>query len=156
VLQNLSNHKNLGIHTELFYYGAVEMVKQGRLACGRKTFHPGNIIAGLMFGSMRLYDFVDNNPIIELHPTNFVKNSFHIAHNDKIVSVNSANSVDLTGQLCADSIGTRLYSNVGGQLHFARDAGRSNGGMSFIAFLSTARMAQPCALCRCWRLAPAS
>lgn len=139
VLQNLTNHKDLGIHTELFSDGVVEMVERGVITCRRKTFHPGKIIAGFLFGSKRLYDFVDNNPIIELHPTDYVNNPFHIAQNDKMVSINSAIAVDLTGQVCADSIGTRLYSGVGGQLDFVRGAGRSKGGMPFIAFLSTAK-----------------
>jgi acetyl-CoA hydrolase len=139
VLQNLTNHKDLGIHTELFSDGVVEMVERGVITCRRKTFHPGKIIAGFLFGSKRLYDFVDNNPIIELHPTDYVNNPFHIAQNDKMVCINSAISVDLTGQVCADSIGTRLYSGVGGQLDFVRGASRSKGGMPFIAFLSTAK-----------------
>jgi acetyl-CoA hydrolase len=139
VLQNLTNHKDLGIHTELFSDGVVEMVERGVITCRRKTFHPGKIIAGFLFGSQRLYDFVNNNPIIELHPTDYVNNPFNIAQNDKMVCINSAISVDLTGQVCADSIGTRLYSGVGGQLDFVRGAGRSKGGMPFIAFLSTAK-----------------
>ncbi len=139
VLQNLTNHKDLGIHTELFSDGVVDMVERGVITCRRKTFHPGKIIAGFLFGSKRLYDFVDNNPIIELHPTDYVNNPFHIAQNDKMVSINSAIAVDLTGQVCADSIGTRFYSGVGGQLDFVRGAGRSKGGMPFIAFLSTAK-----------------
>ncbi len=139
VLQNLTNHKDLGIHTELFSDGVVEMVERGVITCRRKTFHPGKVIAGFLFGSKRLYDFVDNNPIIELHPTDYVNNPFHIAQNDKMVCINSAISVDLTGQVCADSIGTRLYSGVGGQLDFVRGASRSKGGMPFIAFLSTAK-----------------
>lgn len=139
VLQNLANHKDLGIHTELFSDGVVEMVERGVITCRRKTLHPGKIIAGFLFGSQRLYDFVDNNPIIELHPTDYVNNPFLIAQNEKMVSINSAIAVDLTGQVCADSIGTRLYSGVGGQLDFVRGAGRSKGGMPFIAFLSTAK-----------------
>lgn len=139
VLQNLTNHKDLGVHTELFSDGVVDMVETGVITCRRKTFHPGKIIAGFLFGSKRLYDFVDNNPIIELHPTDYVNNPFNIMQNDKMVSINSALSVDLTGQVCADSIGARLYSGVGGQLDFVRGAGRSKGGMPIIAFLSTAK-----------------
>lgn len=139
VLQNLTNHKDLGIHTELFSDGVVEMVERGVITCRRKTFHPGKIIAGFLFGSQRLYEFVNNNPIIELHPTDYVNNPFNIMQNDKMVCINSAISVDLTGQVCADSIGTRLYSGVGGQLDFVRGAARSKGGMPFIAFLSTAK-----------------
>ena len=139
VLQNLTNHKDLGIHSELFSDGVVEMVERGVITCARKSFHPGKIVAGFLFGSRRLYEFVDNNPIIELHPTDYVNDPFNIARNDKMVSINSALAVDLTGQVCADSIGTRLYSGVGGQLDFVRGAARSKGGMPIIAFLSTAR-----------------
>ena len=139
VLQNLTNHKDLGIHSELFSDGVVEMVEQGVITCARKTFHPGKIIAGFLFGSKRLYEFVDNNPIIELHPTDYVNDPFNIAQNNQMVSINSALAVDLTGQVCADSIGPRLYSGVGGQLDFTRGAARSKGGMPIIAFLSTAK-----------------
>ena len=139
VLQNLGNHKDLGIHSELFSDGVVEMVEQGIITCARKTFHPGKIIAGFLFGSKRLYEFVNNNPIIELHPTDYVNDPFNIAQNNQMVSINSALAVDLTGQVCADSIGSRLYSGVGGQLDFTRGAARSKGGMPIIAFLSTAK-----------------
>lgn len=139
VLQNLGNHKDLGVHTELFSDGVVDMVERGVITCRRKTFHPGKIVAGFLFGSKRLYDFVDNNPIIELHPTDYVNNPFNIAQNDNMISINSALSVDLTGQVCADSIGPRLYSGVGGQLDFVRGAARSKGGKPIIAFLSTAK-----------------
>ncbi|MFZ2488582.1 MAG: acetyl-CoA hydrolase/transferase C-terminal domain-containing protein [Anaerolineae bacterium] len=139
VLQNLGNHKDLGVHTELFSDGVVDMVERGVITCRRKTFHPGKIVAGFLFGSKRLYDFVDNNPIIELHPTDYVNNPFNIAQNDNMISINSALSIDLTGQVCADSIGPRLYSGVGGQLDFVRGAARSKGGKPIIAFLSTAK-----------------
>jgi acetyl-CoA hydrolase len=139
VLQNLTNHKDLGIHSELFSDGVVEMVEQGVITCSRKTFHPGKIVAGFLFGSKRLYEFVNNNPIIELHPTDYVNDPFNIAQNNQMVSINSALAIDLTGQVCADSIGPRLYSGVGGQLDFTRGAARSRGGMPIIAFLSTAK-----------------
>ena len=139
VLQNLTNHKDLGVHTELFSDGVVDMVERGVITCRKKTFHPGKIVAGFLFGSQRLYNFVHDNPIIELHPTDYVNNPFNIAQNEKMVSINSAISVDLTGQVCADSIGSRLYSGVGGQVDFVRGAARSKGGMPIIAFLSTAQ-----------------
>jgi acetyl-CoA hydrolase len=139
VLRNLTNHKDLGIHTELFSDGVIDMVELGIVTCARKTFHPGKIVAGFLFGSQRLYDFVDNNPIIELHPTDYVNNPFNIALNDNMVSINSAIQVDLTGQVCADSIGPLFYSGVGGQVDFIRGAARSKGGKPIIAFLSTAR-----------------
>lgn len=139
VLQNLGSHKDLGIHTELFSDGIVSMVEAGVITCARKTFHPGKIIAGFLFGTKQLYDFVHNNPIIELHPTDYVNDPFNIAQNENMVAINSALQVDLTGQVCADSIGPRIYSGVGGQVDFIRGAARSKGGLPIIAFLSTAR-----------------
>lgn len=139
VLQNLGNHKDLGVHTELFSDGVIDMFEAGVITCARKTFHPGKIVAGFLFGSKRLYEFVHNNPIIELHPTDYVNDPFNIAQNDRMVAINSALQVDLTGQVCADSIGPRFYSGVGGQLDFIRGAARSKGGLPIIAFLSTAK-----------------
>jgi len=139
VLRNLSNHKDLGVHTELFSDGVIDMVDTGVITCSKKSFHPGKIIAGFLFGSKRLYDFVHNNPIIELHPTDYVNDPFNIAQNDNMVAINSAIQVDLTGQVCADSIGPRIYSGVGGQVDFIRGAARSKGGLPIIAFLSTAQ-----------------
>ena len=139
VLQNLGTHKDLGIHTELFSDGVIDMVEAGVITCARKTFHPGKIVAGFSFGSERLYQFVHNNPIIELHPTDYVNDPFNIAQNEKMVSINSALQVDLTGQVCADTMGPHFYSGVGGQVDFIRGAARSKGGLPIIALLSTAR-----------------
>ncbi len=139
VLQNLGQHKDLGVHTELFSDGVIDMVEAGVITCARKTFHPGKIISGFLFGSQRLYEFAHNNPIIELHPTDYVNDPFNIAKNEKMVAINSALQVDLTGQVCADSIGPRIYSGVGGQVDFIRGAARSKGGLPIIAFLSTAK-----------------
>ncbi len=139
VLKNLENHKDLGVHTELFSDGVIDMVEAGVITCTRKTFHPGKVIAGFLFGSQRLYEFVHNNPIIELHPTDYVNDLFNIAQNEKMIAINSALQVDLTGQVCADSIGSRFYSGVGGQVDFIRGAARSKGGKPIIAFLSTAK-----------------
>lgn len=139
VLKNLGNHKDLGVHTELFSDGVIDMVEAGVITCARKTFHPGKMISGFLFGSQRLYDFAHNNPIIELHPTDYVNDPFNIAQNDKMVAINSALQVDLTGQVCADSIGPRIFSGVGGQVDFIRGAARSKGGLPIIAFLSTAK-----------------
>ncbi len=142
VLKNLGNHKDLGIHTELFSDGVIDMVEKGVITCARKTFHPGKIVAGFLFGTKRLYEFVNNNPMIELHPTGYVNDPFNIAQNDKMVAINSALQVDLTGQVCADSIGPRFYSGVGGQIDFIRGAARSKGGLPIVAFLSTAKGGQ--------------
>lgn len=139
VLKNLTGHKDLGVHTELFSDGIVDMVEAGVITCARKSFHSGKIIAGFLFGSKRLYDFVHNNPIIELHPSDYVNDPFNIAQNDDMVAINSALQVDLTGQVCADSIGPRFYSGVGGQVDFIRGASRSEGGLPIIAMLSTAK-----------------
>ncbi len=139
VLTKLHNHKHIGVHTELFSDGVVNLVEAGVITNERKTFHPGKIIAGFLFGTQRLYNFVDDNPIVELHPTEYVNDPFNIAQNEKMVAINSAIEVDLTGQVCADSIGTRFYSGVGGQVDFVRGAARSRGGMPIIALPSTAK-----------------
>ncbi len=139
VLSNLRNHRDLGVHSELFSDGVIDLVEAGVITCARKTFHPGKMVAGFLFGSERLYRFVDNNPLIELHPTDYVNDPFNIAQNEKMVAINSAIEVDLTGQVCADSMGTQLYSGVGGQIDFIRGSARSKGGVPIIAFLSTAK-----------------
>ncbi len=139
VLQNLGSHKDLGIHTELFSDGVIDMVQQGVITCSNKTFHPGKIVAGFLFGTKKLYDFIHNNPIIELHPTDYVNDPFNIAQNNAMVAINSAVEIDLTGQVCADSMGPQFYSGVGGQVDFIRGAARSKGGLPIIAVLSTAR-----------------
>lgn len=139
VLKSLGHHKDLGIHTELFSDGVIDMVEMGVITCAQKSFHPGKIIAGFVFGSQRLYEFIHNNPLIELHPTDYVNDPYNIAQNDKMVAINSALQIDLTGQVCADSIGTYFYSGVGGQVDFIRGAARSKGGLPIIAFLSTAK-----------------
>jgi acetyl-CoA hydrolase len=139
VLQNLNNHKDLGIHTELFSDGVVSLFEQGIITCSRKTFHPGKMIAGFLFGSQQLYHFVDNNAIVELHPTDYVNDPFKIAQNENMVAINAALQVDLTGQVCADSIGPVFYSGVGGQLDFIRGAARSKGGLPIIALPATAK-----------------
>lgn len=139
VLQKLRNHKHLGVHSELFSDGVVDLVEAGVITNERKTFHPGKIVAGFVLGTQRLYNFIDDNPVVELHPTEYINDPFNIARNDRMVSINSAIQVDLTGQVCADSIGTKFYSGVGGQVDFVRGAARSKGGMPIIAFPSTAK-----------------
>jgi acetyl-CoA hydrolase len=139
VLQYLEDKKDLGIHTELFSDGVMRLIQLGVINNERKTLHTGKIIAGFILGSSTLYDFVDDNPIVELHPTEYVNDPFVIAQNEKMVSINSAIEVDLTGQVCADSIGPKLYSGVGGQLDFVYGAARSQDGKPIIALPSTAR-----------------
>ncbi|MCJ7512309.1 MAG: hypothetical protein MUO23_04995 [Anaerolineales bacterium] len=140
VLGFLESKRDLGIHTELFSDGVMNLVNRGVITNERKTLHPGKIIAGFIIGTRKLYSFVDDNPIVELHPTEYVNDPFIIAQNDRMVSINSAIEVDLTGQVCADSIGPKLYSGVGGQVDFVYGASRSKGGRPIIALPSTATM----------------
>jgi len=139
VLHFLYDKKDLGVHTELFSDGVMDLVEAGVITNARKTLHPGKIIAGFILGTRRLYEWVDDNPLIELHPTEYVNDPFVIAQNERQVAINSAIEVDLTGQVCADSIGPRLYSGVGGQLDFIYGASRSKGGVPIIALPSTAK-----------------
>jgi acetyl-CoA hydrolase len=138
VLTRLGTHKDLGIHTELFSDGIVDLIGRGVITGERKTLHPGKVIAGFVLGTQLLYDFIHDNPVIELHPQDYVNDPFVIAQNARMVAINSAIEVDLTGQVCADSIGPRLYSGVGGQLDFIYGASRSTGGIPVIALPSTA------------------
>ncbi len=139
VLQFLFHKKDLGVHTELFSDSVIDLVEAGVLTNARKTLHPGKIVAGFMLGSRRLYEWANNNPLIELHRTEYVNDPFIIAQNERQVAINSAIEVDLTGQVCADSIGTKLYSGVGGQFDFIYGASRSKGGVPVIALPSTAK-----------------
>lgn len=137
VLKYLHHKKDLGVHSELFSDGVIDLVNTGVLTNARKTLHPGKIIAGFMLGTKALYDWADDNPLIELHRTEYVNDPFVIAQNERMVAINSAIEVDLTGQVCADSIGPKLYSGVGGQLDFIYGASRSKGGVPIIALPST-------------------
>lgn len=140
VLHQLTNHKHLGVHTEMFSDGVIGLVESGVIDGEMKSLHPGKIIAGFMLGTKKLYDFVDDNPIFEMHPTEYVNDPFVIAENDHMVSINSAIEIDLTGQVCSDSIGSRLYSGVGGQVDFTYGASRSKDGIPIIALPSTANI----------------
>lgn len=137
VLKYLRNKKDLGVHSELFSDGVIELVNEGVLTGARKSLHPGKIIAGFILGTKKLYDWVDDNPLIELHRTEYINDPFIIAQNERMVAINSAIEIDLTGQVCADSIGPKLYSGVGGQLDFIYGASRSKGGVPIIALPST-------------------
>ena len=140
VLKFLYHKKDLGIHSELFSDGVIGLVEAGILTNARKTLHMGKITAGFMIGTRRLYQWADDNPLIELHPTEYINDPFVIAQNERMVAINSAIEVDLTGQVCADSIGPKLFSGVGGQLDFIYGASRSKGGVPMIALPSTAVM----------------
>ena len=136
VLKYLYDKKDLGIHTELFSDGVIDLVEAGVITNAKKTIHPGKIIAGFILGTKRLYDWVHNNPLIEFLRTEYVNDPFIVSQNHRMVAINSAIEVDLTGQICADSIGTKLYSGVGGQLDFIYGASRSKGGVPIIALPS--------------------
>lgn len=137
VLHFLDSKRDLGVHTELFSDGVMNLVRKGVINNEMKTIHPGKIVAGFILGTKDLYRFVDDNPIVELHPTEYVNDPFVIAKNHKMVSINSAIEIDLTGQVNADSIGPKFYSGVGGQLDFVYGASRSQGGKPIIALPST-------------------
>jgi acetyl-CoA hydrolase len=139
VLQDLRDKKDLGIHSELISDGVADLAEAGVITNARKTIHQGKIISAFLIGTRRLYDFVDDNPFVELHPIEYVNDPFVVSRNDNMVAINSAIELDLTGQVCADSIGTRFYSGVGGQLDFIYGASRSKGGRAIIALPSTTR-----------------
>ncbi len=137
VLAALSNHRDLGIHTEMFSDGIIPLVERGVITNARKKVHPGKIISGFVMGTRRLYDFIDDNPLVSLLDIEYVNDTSVIRRNPKVSAINSAIEVDITGQICADSIGTRLYSGVGGQMDFIRGASLSEGGKPIIALPST-------------------
>jgi len=139
VLKFLFDKKDLGVHSELISDGVIDLVEAGVLNGSRKSLHPGKITCGFLLGTRRLYEWVDNNPLVELRRTEYVNDPFVVAQNDRMVAINSAIEVDLTGQVCADSIGTKIYSGFGGQLDFIRGAARSDGGVPIIALPSTAK-----------------
>ena len=139
VLKFLFDKKDLGVHTELFSDGVIDLVEAGVLTGRKKSLHPAKIIAGFILGTQRLYDWVDDNPLIELHPTEYINDPFIVAQNDRMVAINSAIEIDLTGQVSADSIGPKLFSGVGGQLDFVYGASRSEDGVPIIALPSTAK-----------------
>lgn len=137
VLKALGNHKDLGIHTEMFSDGVMDLVEMGVITGKNKRTHPEKIVAGFVMGSRKLYDFVDDNPMIAMLDIAYVNDTAVIRKNPKVTAINSAVEVDLTGQVCADSIGTYHYSGVGGQMDFIRGASLSEGGKPIIAFPST-------------------
>jgi acetyl-CoA hydrolase len=139
VLLFLEDKKHLGVHTEMFSDGLVDLFEAGVVTNERKTLHRGKIVTSFVIGTRKAFEFVDNNPFMEFHPNEYVNDPFVIAQNEQMVAINSALAVDLTGQVCADSIGTRIYSGFGGQLDFIRGAARSKGGVPIIALPSTAK-----------------
>jgi acetyl-CoA hydrolase len=139
VLLELGAKKDLGIHTEMFSDGVVDLFERGVVSGEAKTLHRGKVVASFVLGTRRCFDFLDNNPFVEFHPTDYVNDPFVIAQNDRMIAINSAIAVDLTGQVCADSIGPSVYSGFGGQLDFIRGSARSRGGRPVIALPSTAK-----------------
>ena len=127
VLHYLTDKKDLGIHTEMVSDGIIDLIEKGVLTNEKKTLHPGKIILGFVLGTRRLYDFIDNNPVFEFHPSQYTNDPFIISRNDRMVAINSALEVDLTGQVCADSLGYSFYSGIGGQVDFMRGSARSEG-----------------------------
>jgi acetyl-CoA hydrolase len=142
VLRFIHGKKHLGMHTEMFADGVVKLVEDGVITNEKKTLHPGKMIASFVLATRPLFDFIDNNPIVEFHPSDYVNDPFIISRNDKMVAINSAIEVDITGQVCADSIGRSFYSGFGGQVDFIRGAARSKGGKPIIALPSTAKDGQ--------------
>lgn len=139
VLHHLRGKRDLGVHSEMFSDGVVDLVDEGVINNEKKTLHRGKIVAGFVLGTKKTYEFIDNNPILEFRPTEYVNDIFIISQHENMVAINSAIEVDLTGQVCADSIGTMFYSGFGGQLDFIRGAARSAGGKPIIALPSTAK-----------------
>ncbi len=139
VLDGLRGRKDLGVHTEMASDGMMELMQLGVITGARKTLHPGKVVTTFLLGSSELYRFANDNPAFEIHPVEHTNDPFVISQNDKMVSVNSAIEVDLTGQVCSDSIGYNIYSGFGGQLDFVRGASRSRGGKAILALPSTAK-----------------
>ena len=138
VLACLDGKRDLGIHTEMVADGIIELMETGVVNGERKSLHRGKVVAAFVLGTRRLFDFIDNNPAFEFRLVSYTNDPFVVAQNDRMVAINSAIQVDLTGQVCSDSIGTRPYSGFGGQVDFIRGAARSRGGVPIIALPSTA------------------
>jgi acyl-CoA hydrolase len=139
VLRFLGGHKDLGIHTEMFSDGVVDLVEKGAVTNAHKVVEPGKIVTGFVLGTRRTYDFVDDNPAVSFRDIAWVNDTAVIRKNPRVVAVNSAIQIDLTGQVCADSIGTLQYSGIGGQMDFMRGAALSPGGKAIIAMPSTTK-----------------
>jgi len=137
VLDYLDDRKDLGVHTEMFTEALPHLVEKGIVTGEKKNFHPGKVVAGFIMGTRDVYDFAHDNALVEFHPTDYVNHPVNIARNDNMVAVNSAIQVDLTGQVCSDSIGETIYSGFGGQADFMRGAAMSKGGLPIIALPST-------------------
>jgi acyl-CoA hydrolase/GNAT superfamily N-acetyltransferase len=138
VLGELTHHRDMGVHTEMLSDGVMDLIKAGVITNEKKTIHKGKVIASFCMGSQALYDFIDDNPMFEMHPSEYTNNPFIIGQNARMIAINSALQVDLTGQVCSDSLGHKFYSGIGGQVDFIRGAAMSKGGKPIIALPSTA------------------
>ena len=139
VMARLADKKDLGMHTEMFTEAVIPLIESGVLNCRKKTLLPGKIVTSFCFGTRKLYDYIHENPIFEFQPSEFTNDPFQIAQNKNMVAISSAIEVDLTGQVCADSIGGKFYSGFGGQVDFMRGAAKSENGKPIIALPSTTR-----------------
>ncbi|MCW4027110.1 MAG: GNAT family N-acetyltransferase, partial [Candidatus Bathyarchaeota archaeon] len=139
VLDALKDKRDLGIHTELLTEGVVDLVEKEVITCEKKTINRGKIIASFAMGTRRLYDFIDNNPMVEFYESNYVNNPIVISQHEKMIAINQALETDLTGQVCSDSLGYRFYSGLGGQADFMRGAMLSKGGKAITVLPSTAK-----------------
>jgi len=137
VFPHLMNKKDLGIHTETFTDGFIDLIEAGIVNCKKKSLHRGKIVASFCMGTKKLYDYVHDNPLFEFRPCKYVNDPYVIAQNDKMVSINSALTVDLTGQVCSDSLGFEFYSGIGGQVDFVRGSAMSKRGKSIMVLPST-------------------
>jgi len=138
VLSYLTEKRHLGVHSEMVSDGVIDLIDKGIITNEKKTLHTGKILAGFVLGTKRLFDYINNNPVFEFHPSQYINDPFIISRNDKQVAINSAIELDITGQICADSIGYSFYSGIGGQVDFVRGSARSKGGKPIIALRSTA------------------
>lgn len=139
VLAALDGHKDLGVHSEMFSDGVIPLIEKGIINGKNKKKHPGTVVSSFVIGTKKVYDFIDDNPMVKLLDAEYVNMVDVILANPKVIAINSALEIDLTGQVCADSIGSKIYSGVGGQMDFIRGASLSNGGKPILALTSTTR-----------------
>ncbi len=139
ILELLGNHKNLGVHSEMVSDGVIPLLESGVINNSKKRINHNKVVIGFVIGSKRLLDFVDDNPIFEFRQTRYTNNPFQIGRNPRVCAINAAIEIDLTGQICSDSMGELPFSGIGGQVDFIRGAARSEGGMPFICLPSTAK-----------------
>ncbi|MCC7429565.1 acetyl-CoA hydrolase/transferase family protein [bacterium] len=139
VLHFLDDKRDLGVHTEMFSDGVVELVEKGVITCHKKTLHRSKLVSSFVMGTRKLYDFINDNPMCEFRPSHYVNDPALIRQNENMVSINCAISVDLTGQVNSDSFGYEIFSGIGGQVDFVRGAARSKNGKAIIALPSTAK-----------------